>query len=228
MKQLLEHLSFCNKHMKYYTLKKKDCIISNTKFYNLKSCVLNSLITYHQYYNISISKPAKCEDMYGHQLVSLTICYEGYEYEFHQPLDNVNQSFMTYEGLYGNPSHWPKVEYKRNFSAPEINWERFNAGIEYIKWWVWENYTHTLANQNLFVHKPCQYLNLLTYIKPNIIIKINRNGVFTNNYNGSQIGYNANVQLFDDKWKVKCGSLKEIRNKLKFLLYVNESKRNIE
>lgn len=226
MKRLLEHLSFCNKHIKYY--KRKNGVISNTKFYNLKTCVLNSLISFPMYYDISIKKCEICEDIQGNKLVSLTICYEDKEYSFHQPLENVVHSLMKWENIYGNPINWPKTEYVKETNIPKENWRRFEEGIGYIKYWVWENYNLTLANHNLFINKPCQYLNLLTYIKPNIIIKINRDGVFTNNYNGSQIGYNANVQLFDDKWKVKCGSLKEIRKQLKLLLYVNESKRNIE
>lgn len=224
MKQLLEHLSFCNKHMKYY--KRKNGVISNTKFYNLKTCVLNSLISFPMYYDISIKKCEICEDMLGDKLVSLTICYKDKEYSFHQPLENVVRSFMKWESIYGNPINWPKIEYTKETDIPEENWGRFNDGIEYIKYWVWENYNLTLANSNLFVNKPCQYLNLLSYIKPNIVIKINRNGVFTNDYNGSQCWYGANVQLFDGKWMVKCGSLKEIRNNLKFLLYTHENKRN--
>lgn len=224
MRQLLEHLSFCNKHMKYY--KRKDGVISNTKFYNLKSCVLNSLISFPMHYNISIEKCEICEDMTGNRLVSLTICYKDKEYKFHQPLENVIYSFMSQESIYRNPATWQKNEYIKDANIPEVNWERFESGIEYIKYWVWENYNYTLANHNLFPNKACQYLNLLTYIKPNVVIKINRNGEFTNDYSGSQIGYNANVQLFNDEKLVECGPLKEIRNKLKFLLYVNENKRN--
>lgn len=224
MRQLLDHLSFCNKHMKYH--KRKSRVISNTKFYNLKSCVLNSLISFPMHYNISIEKCEICEDMIGNQLVSLTICYKDKEYKFHQPLENVIHSFMNQESVYGNPATWQKNEYIKETNIPEENWGRFNDGIEYIKWWVWDNYKYTLGNINLFVNKPCQYLNLLSYIKPNVVIKINRNGIFTNDYNGSQIDYNANVQLFDNNWMVKCGPLKEIRNNLKFLLYVNENKRN--
>jgi hypothetical protein len=214
--------------MKYY--KKKDGVISNTKFYNLKTCVLNSLIAHPLYYDISVEKVAICEDMLGKQLVSLSIYYKGCEYKFHQPIENVYRSFVysqaTHNGSCGLLSQWPMIEYEKDTNIPEENWGRFNDGIEYIKWWVWDNYKYTLGNINLFVNKPCQYLNLLSYIKPNIVIKINRNGAFTNDYNGSQIGYSANVQLFDGKWMVKCGSLKEIRKNLKYLIYVNESKRN--
>lgn len=224
MKQLLEHLSFCNKHMKYY--KRKGGIISNTKFYNLKSCVLNSLISFPIHYNISIEKCEICEDMIGNRLVSLTICYEDKKYKFHQPLENVVHSFMNQESIYGNPTTWQKNEYIKDTNIPEVNWERFESGIEYIKYWIWENYNYTLANNNLFITKACQYLNLLTYVKPNVVIKINRNGEFTNDYSGSQIGYNANVQLFNNEKLVKYGPLKEIRNKLKFLLYIEyESKK---
>ena len=226
MKQLLEHLSFCNKHMKYYTLPKKEQVISNTKFYNLKSCVLNSLITFHKYYNISIEKLAICEDMQGKKLVSLTIYYKGLEYEFHQPLENVKYSLSTYAGLYGTPGQWPKIEYMKDTNIPEMNWERFKDGIEYIKWWVWENYSHTLGNSNLFVNKPCQYLGLLSYIKPNVIIELHRNGAFVKDYNGAQIGYGSTVRLKDDNVAIKQGSLKEIRKNLKYLLYTNENKRN--
>ena len=226
MKQLLEHLSFCNKHMKYYTLPKKEQVISNTKFYNLKSCVLNSLITFHKYYNISIEKLAICEDMQGKKLVSITICYKGLEYEFHQPLENVKYSLSTYVGLYGTPEQWPKIEYMKDTNIPEMNWRRFKDGIEYIKWWVWENYSHTLGNSNLFVNKPCQYLGLLSFIKPDIKIELNRNGVYQADYNGSQISYNANVRLKNGPWIIKISSLKEIRKNLKYLIYVNESKRN--
>lgn len=224
MKQLLEHLSFCNKHMKYY--KKKDGVISNTKFYNLKTCVLNSLISFPMYYGISIKKCEICEDMLGNKLVSLTICYKDKEYSFHQPLENVVRSFMKWESIYGNPINWPKTEYVKETNIPEKNWGRFEAGIEYIKYWVWENYNLTLADHNLFVNKPCQYLNFLSYIKPNVRIKIIRNGVFTNNYDGAQIGYGSKVKLFIDQWAVKTGALREIRNNLKFLLYVHENKRN--
>lgn len=224
MKQLLEHLSFCNKHMKYYKGE-----LSNTKFYNLKSCVLNSLIAYPLHYDILVGKIAICKDMQGKQLVSMSIYYKGCEYKFHQPLENVYRSFVYYSAANGSRgllSQWPTIEYEKDTNIPEENWGRFNDGIEYIKWWVWDNYKYTLGNINLFVNKPCQYLNLLSYIKPNIVIKINRNGTFTNDYNGSQIGYNANVQLFDGKWMVKTSSLKEIRKNLKYLLYTNENKRN--
>lgn len=226
MKQLLEHLSFCNKHMKYYTLPKKEQVISNTKFYNLKSCVLNSLITFHAYYNISIEKFAICEDMQGKSLVSMTIRYKGLEYEFHQPLENVKYSLSTYVGLYGTPGQWPKIEYMKSEDKPEMNWERFKDGIEYIKWWVWDNYKYTLGNINLFVNKPCQYLSLLSYIKPNVIIELYRNGVFVKDYNGAQIGYGSTVRLKDSNIAIKQGSLKEIRKNLKYLLYTHENKRN--
>lgn len=178
------------------------------------------------HYNISIKNCEICEDMNGNRLVSFTICHKDKEYKFHQPLENVIYSFMKWESIYGNPINWPKTEYIKETITPEVNWERFNAGIEYIKYWVWENYNYTLANPNLFINKACQYLNLLSYIKPNIVIKINHNGIFTNDYSGLHIGYNANIQLFDNNQVIKCGPLKEIRNNLKFLLYVNENKRN--
>ena len=114
----------------------------------------------------------------------------------------------------------------KDTNIPEMNWRRFKDGIEYIKWWVWENYSHTLGNSNLFVNKPCQYLGLLSFIKPDIKIELNRNGVYQADYNGSQISYNANVRLKNGPWIIKISSLKEIRKNLKYLIYVNESKRN--
>lgn len=225
MKQLLEHLSFCNKHMKHY----KGGELSNTKFYNLKSCVLNSLIAYPMHYDISVEKVSICEDMRRKQLVSMSICYKGCEYKFHQPLENVYRSFVyseaTHNGSCGLLSQWPTIEYEKDTNIPEENWGRFNDGIEYIKWWVWDNYKYTLGNINLFVNKPCQYLGLLSYIKPNVIIELYRNGAFVKDYNGAQIGYGSTVRLKDGNVAIKQGSLKEIRKNLKYLIYVNESRR---
>lgn len=223
MKQLLEHLAFCNKHMKSYKGE-----LSNTKFYNLKSCVLNSLIAYPLHYDISVGKVAICEDMRGKQLVSLSIYHKGCEYKFHQPIENVYHSFVylfAHDKFRGLLSQWPKIEYEKDTDIPEVNWERFNDGIEYIKWWIWDNYKYTLGNVNLFVNKPCQYLGLLSFIKPDIVIELNRNGVYTSSYNGSQIGYNANVRLKNGSRIIKTSSLKEIRKNLKYLIYINENKR---
>lgn len=203
--------------------------LSNTKFYNLKSCVLNSLIAYPLHYDISVEKIAICEDMRGKRLVSMSIYYKGDEYKFHQPLENVYHSFVylaAHNGSCGLLSQWPTIEYEKDTNIPEENRGRFNDGIEYIKWWVWDNYKYTLGNINLFVNKPCQYLGLLSFIKPDIKIELNRNGVYTSSYNGSQISYNANVRLKNGPWIIKTSSLKEIRKNLKYLIYVNENKRN--
>ena len=203
--------------------------LSNTKFYNLKSCVLNSLIAYPLHYDISVEKVAICEDIRGKQLVSMSICYKGDEYKFHQPIENVYHSFVylyAHDKSCGLLSQWPKIEYEKDTNIPEEDWERFNEGIEYIKWWVWDNYKYTLGNINLFVNKPCQYLGLLSFVKPDIKIELNRNGVYTSSYNGSQISYNANVRLKNGPWIIKISSLKEIRKNLKYLIYVNENKRN--
>lgn len=191
IQQLLESLQYCNDYIKVYPKREERLVISNSKFYSLKQCVMDFILRNHKQLNIEIGDCViqESSQMYCSSLVYIPLTYNGVLYEFHQLLDNIQSALIASNA----PITYTSVPYVRPTKQMDENIKMFANNIKYIKTYVWEHYEKTLANPKLFKDKPVQYIHLVSVCNPHTIIQFD--------CNGAMLTYKTKVHL---KYKGEC------------------------
>ena len=211
VKRLIESLSYCNKYIKVNKNKNYSNIISNTKFYTLKQCVIDYLICNAESLNITIGECVIQTHENEPDVVLIPIICDNKVYEFHQIYDNIKTT-LTEKNI--NVINGIAFESCRDiaFNDDEI----FKESITFIKDYVWAHYKLTL--QNYFINKPAQYIGLVKLCSSkkggSVEILYNCNGADLRNY--------TRVRLMYKGEKVICKGLNKIRKNLK--TYISQRK----
>ena len=150
VKRLIESLSYCNKYIKV----NKTNIISTTKFYTLKQCVMDQLIRNAKSLNITIGECTIQTHENESDVVLIPIICDNKVYEFHQVYDKIKTTLIESNINVVNGNMFESCR-DINFNDDEI----FKKSITFIKDYVWGHYKLTL--QNYFINKPVQYINLV-------------------------------------------------------------------
>ena len=211
VKRLIESLSYCNKYIKVNKTKNYSDIISNTKFYTLKQCVIEYLICNAESLNITIDECVIQKHGNEEDVVLIPIICDNKVYEFHQIYDNIKTTLIENNI---NVINGIAFESCRDIAFNDV--EIFKESITFIKDYVWAHYKLTL--QNYFINKPVQYINLvkLCSSKKGCAVDI----LF--DCNGSMLTNNTRVRLMYKGEKVICKGLNKIRKNLK--TYISQRK----
>ena len=204
METLLENLHYCNKYVKVY---RNKSIISNTKFYVLKQCIIDYLLRNNDVLGITIGDCAIQSTKDEQSLVFIPMVYNGKTYEFHQLYDNIEFALIA-----SNASVTYNSEiYKREEKIVDKDDKKFEKCIKYIKEYIWTHYKKILANSDLFMNKPVQYINLINLCKKDVVIHFATNGALLN--------YGSKVILKYKGEKIKTTNLITIRKNLRKYLH---------
>ena len=173
MENLLENLYYCNKYIKVH---KCDEIISNTKFYVLKQCIIDYILQNAEKLNITIGECEIQSTKQEQSIVLIPLFYGGKKFEFHQIYENIEYALLAA----GASVTYRTDVYERENKEIEIDIQKFAKGIKYIKEYIWTHYKKILANTNLFMDKPVQYINLINLCKKDVVIHFATNGALVN------------------------------------------------
>lgn len=201
IQQLLESLQYCNDYIKVYP-NRNGLVISNSKFYSLKQCLMDFILRNHKQLNIEIGI-CVIQDAEYSSLVYIPLRYNGVLYEFHQLLDNIQHALIASNV----PIIYTSVPYERKPKLLDEDIKVFANNIKYIKHFVWNHYGKTLANPELFKDKPVQYIHLVSVCNPHTIIQFD--------CNGAMLTYNTKVHLkYKGEYIKKSTKLGVIRKRL--------------
>jgi hypothetical protein len=204
IEKLLVSLSYCNKYIKVNKTKNYKDIISNTKFYTLKQCIIDYLISNAESLNLIIGDCVIQTHENEEDVILIPITFDNNTYEFHQLYNNIKTTLIenNINIVKGNIFESCRDV---NFNDDKI----FKDSIAFIKDYVWSHYKKTL--QNYFINKPVQYINLVKLCsskKPgNVDILYDCNGSLLNN--------NTKVKLVFKNEKVICKELYKVRKNIK-------------
>lgn len=202
IKQLLESLQYCNDYIKIYPKRDERLVISNSKFYTLKHCVMDYILRNHEQLNIEIGI-CVIQDAEYSSLVYIPLRHNGVLYEFHQILDNIQDALIASNA----PIIYTHIPYERKSKLLDEDIKTFVNNIKYIKHFVWNHYNKTLANPELFKTKPVQYIHLVAVCNPHVVIQFD--------CNGAMLTYNTRVHLkYKGEYIKKSTKLSIIRKRL--------------
>jgi hypothetical protein len=204
METLLENLHYCNKYIKVNSNRK---VISNTKFYVLKQCIIDYILQNAEKLNITIGDCIIQSTKYEQSLVLIPLFYNEKKYEFHQIYENVEFALLAA----GASVKYKEDVYEREDKEIEIDIQKFEKSINYIKEYIWTHYKKILANSNLFMDKPVQYINLINLCKKDVVIHFATNGALVN--------YSTSVILKYKGERVVKSNLITIRKNLRKYLH---------
>lgn len=173
METLLENLHYCNKYIKAHKCHK---IISNTKFYVLKQCIIDYILQNAEKLNITVGECVIQSTKQEQSIVLIPLFYNEKKYEFHQIYENVELALLAA----GASVTYGIDVYERENKEVEIDIQKFEKSINYIKEYIWTHYKKILANSNLFMDKPVQYINLINLCKKDVVIHFATNGALVN------------------------------------------------
>lgn len=144
METLLENLHYCNKYIKVNSNRK---VISNTKFYVLKQCIIDYILQNAEKLNITIGDCIIQSTKYEQSLVLIPLFYNEKKYEFHQIYENVELALLTA----GASVTYETDVYERENKEVEIDIQKFEKSINYIKEYIWTHYKKNISKFQ-FVH----------------------------------------------------------------------------
>lgn len=202
IQQLLESLQYCNDYIKVFPKREERLVISNSKFYSLKQCVMDFILRNYKQLNIEIGI-CVIQDAEYSSLVYIPLRYNGILYEFHQPLNNIQHTLIESNA----PIIYTSVPYERKPKLLDADIKAFANNVKYIKHFVWNHYNKTLANPELFKNKPVQYIHLVSVCNPHTRIQFD--------CNGAMLTYNTKVHLkYKGEYIKKSTELGKIRKRL--------------
>lgn len=205
IQQLLESLQYCNDYIKVYPKRKERLVISNSKFYSLKQCIMDFILRNHEQLNVEIGDCViqESSQMYCSSLVYIPLTYNGVLYEFHQLLDNIQHALIASNA----PVMYTSIPYVRPTKQMDEDIKAFANNVKHIKHFVWNHYNKTLANPELFKDKPVQYIHLVSVCNPHVVIQFD--------CNGAMLTYNTKVHLkYKGEYIKKSTKLGMIRKRL--------------
>lgn len=202
IQQLLESLQYCNDYIKVYPKRQERLVISNSKFYSLKQCVMDFILRNHEQLNVEIGI-CVIQDAEYSSLVYIPLRYNGVLYEFHQLLDNIQHALIASNA----PVMYTSIPYVRPTKQMDEDIKAFANNVKHIKHFVWNHYNKTLANPELFKDKPVQYIHLVSVCNPHVVIQFD--------CNGAMLTYNTKVHLkYKGEYIKKSTKLGMIRKRL--------------
>jgi hypothetical protein len=204
MENLLENLYYCNKYIKMHKCGK---IISNTKFYVLKQCIIDYILQNAEKLNITVGECVIQSTKHEQSIVLIPLFYNGKKFEFHQIYENIEYALLT---AGASVTHSTDM-YERENKEIEIDIQKFEKSINYIKEYIWTHYKKILAKSNLFMDKPVQYINLINLCKKDVVIHFATNGALVN--------YSTSVILKYKGERVVKSNLITIRKNLRKYLH---------
>lgn len=205
MEKLLDSLQYCNDYIKVYNGKS---IISKTKFYNLKYCIMDYLLRNWKTLGITIDKCIIQPSKDDQSIVEISISYKNKTYIFHQLFENIQWALICSEVF----TKCIDDVYERRELNIENNYQAFEKGIKYIKHYIWNHYNDILSRSTLFIEKPIQYINTVSFVNNQVKIEYSCNGSYLQNSSVVSLKYKGEL--------VKKALLTSIRKKL--LNYINE------
>lgn len=211
IKKLLNNLEYCNNYIKSCKTRSYKKVISNTKFYELKNCVMIYLLRYGQSLGIEFGNYI-LQPQGDKTLVLIPIIYNGEVYEFHQMYEDIEQVLLE---LNINCEH-SEIEYERPIKRIDEDIDKFDKCITQIKHYVWNHYEQTLGDPQVYVDKPMMYMKMVElcnkHLKFNIFI------------NGALMKYHIVAELNHKGVKVAQKPLAKIRkNIFQYIALKNES-----
>ena len=205
IKKLIEALSYCNKYIKVNKTKDYNHIISNTKFYTLKQCVIDYLIRNAKELNITICACIVQTNNDKEDVTLIPIICDGVIYEFHQIYKNVENVLNEKNIKVINNG----TIYEKPWIDTNINNELlFEEYITLIKHYVWAHYKTTL--KDFFIEKPIQYINLVKLCSS----KHGNSVDMKYDCNGAHVTNNTKVKLIYKGKPVIYKPLKDVRRNL--------------
>lgn len=205
IKKLLNNLSYCNDYIKYCKTSNHKHIISNTKFYDLKHCILEFILKQSQNLDITIGE-CRLQTQNDKKLILIPIIYDNDTYIFHQIYENI-QSVILNDNIITNNGD----EYERQIKSIEENLEKFKECITLLKQFVWNHYKYTLANS--YPNEPMKYIKMVELCNKNIKFDIFINGGCMKYHITTRLNYKNNVVAQKPLVKIKKKMLEYIANR---------------
>lgn len=186
--KLLTNLQYCNDYIKCCKNAEYKTIISNTKFYALKNCVINYLLRNSKELDITfgqcIMQPQK-----EHTLVFIPIMYDGNIYGFHQMYEDIEWSLIES----GANVDYKDEEYIRPIKHIESDIDKFERGITLIKHYIWCHYKKTLADPTAYIDKPMKYMSMVELCNKHLKFEIFLNGACMKYHITARLKYKGEI-----------------------------------
>ena len=171
IKKLLEDLKYCNDYIKCCKTKSYKKVISNTKFYDLKNCIMVYLLRYGRSLDIEFGS-CVMQPQDDKTLVLIPIIYKGEVYEFHQIYEDVEWALIESNA----EVRYSSTEYERPIKSIEEDINEFDKHITGLKHYVWNHYKRTLADPYAYIDKPMRFMKMVELCNKNIKFEIFLNG----------------------------------------------------
>ena len=188
IRKLLNNLSYCNDYIKCHNNDSYKNIISNTKFYDLKNCVLEFLLRYSNELGIVVGD-CELQQQNGKVLVLIPMTFDDDMYVFHQIYDDI-RTVLTKT----NTFVWDKgVKYTRPVKQIEEDVDKFEKCIADIKQYVWNHYKHTLGGRGLYRAQPMKFMKMVELCNKNLKFDIFLNGALMKYHITARLIYKGKV-----------------------------------
>lgn len=171
IKKLLTDLKYCNDCIKYCDTNDYKTIISNTKFYDLKNCIMIYLLRYSQSLGIEVGC-CTMQPQGDKTLVLIPIIYKGEVYEFHQVYGDIESALIASNA----EARYSSTEYVRPTKTVDIDIKEFDKCITRLKHYVWNHYKRTLADPYTYVDRPMKFMSMVELVNKRIKFEIFTNG----------------------------------------------------
>lgn len=171
IKKLLTDLKYCNDYIKCCATKDYKAIISNTKFYDLKNCIMVYLLRYGQGLGIEFGS-CVMQPQGDKTLVLIPIIYKDVVYEFHQIYEDIEWALIESNA----EVRYSSTEYNRPTKTVDIDIEKFDKCITRLKHYVWNHYKRTLADPYIYVDQPMKFMRMVELVNKKLKFEIFTNG----------------------------------------------------
>lgn len=188
IKKLLNSLQYCNDFIKCCKTTDYKKIISNTKFYALKNCVINYLLRNSEELGITFGQ-CVMQPQKEHTLVFIPIIYNDTVYGFHQLYEDIEWSLIESEV----DVDYKDEEYIRPIKQIESDIDKFERGITLIKHYIWCHYKKTLADPNAYINKPMKYMSMVELCNKHLKFEIFLNGALMKYHITARLRYKGEI-----------------------------------
>ena len=171
IKKLLADLQYCNDYIKCCNTKDYKKIISNTKFYDLKNCIMVYLLRYGRSLGIEFGS-CVMQPQGDKTLVLIPIIYKGEVYGFHQIYEDIEWALIESNA----EVRYSSTEYNRPTKTVDIDIEKFDKRITSLKHYVWNHYKRTLADPYIYVDQPMKFMRMVELVNKSLKFTIFTNG----------------------------------------------------
>lgn len=211
IKKLLDNLEYCNNYIKSCKTNSYKKVISNTKFYELKNCIMIYILRNAQKLGIELGC-CIIQSQGDKTLVLIPVIYNNNVYEFHQMYKDIEQVLLELNIKFEHS----ETEYKRPIKQIDEDIDKFDKCITQIKHYVWNHYKQTLGDPRVYVDKPMMYMKIVELCNKHLKFDI-----FTN---GALMKYHITARLSYKGIKVAQKPLAKIRkNIFQYIALKNEN-----